>query len=228
MNTRTTPPSERTRVKSRPERAAYDPETIAAILDEGLICHVGFAIDSQPFVIPTIYARVGRSIVLHGAPASRMLRAAKTGAPLCITVTLHDGLVLARSAFKHSVNYRSVVIIGTASEIADRTQKLAALRALVEHVMPGRWSEIRQPSEAELRATTVLSVPTVEASAKVRQGPPVDSEDDYLLEVWAGEIPLRFMAAAPKADPRLSPDITLPSYVTAYLRAKNEHSAILG
>ncbi len=227
MQPRTRAPSTRATVRSRPERAAYDRETIDAILDEGLICHVGFAIDSQPFVIPTIYARRGRQLVIHGAPGSRMLRAAKAGAPLCVSVTLHDGLVLARSAFKHSVNYRSVIILSAAAEIADRAQKLAALKALVEHVMPGRWSEIRRPSDAELKTTTVLSVAITEASAKVRRGPPMDKDDDYRLGVWAGEIPLRLAPSAPRADPRLLPGVPLPSYVAAYLRATNKRAGVL-
>jgi nitroimidazol reductase NimA-like FMN-containing flavoprotein (pyridoxamine 5'-phosphate oxidase superfamily) len=215
-------PSTRTTVRTRPERGVYDFRIIEAILDEGLICHVGFVADGQPFAIPTIYARRGRKVVIHGAVGSRMLRAARSGAPLCITVTLPDGLVLARSAFHHSVNYRSVVILGTASEVRNRAQKLAALKALVEHVMPGRWREIRQPSEGELKATTVLAVPISEASAKMRFGPPVDRADDYRRKVWAGEIPLRLATSTPKADPKLLPGIALPNHVKAYIRARSE------
>jgi nitroimidazol reductase NimA-like FMN-containing flavoprotein (pyridoxamine 5'-phosphate oxidase superfamily) len=223
---RTRAPSKRATVRSRPERAAYDSETIDAILDRGLICHVGFVIDSQPFVIPTIYARCNRKVVIHGSPGSRMLRAAKAGAPLCVTVTLYDGLVLARSAFKHSINYRSVVILGAASEITDESQKLTALEALVEHVMPGRWKEIRRPSAAELKATTILAVPVEEASAKIRCGPPMDKDEDYQLDVWAGEIPLQTVASAPRPDPRLPSDIPLPVHIETFLNANRKRIGV--
>ncbi|MBV8361933.1 MAG: pyridoxamine 5'-phosphate oxidase family protein, partial [Deltaproteobacteria bacterium] len=165
------PPSERTTVKRMPHRAVYDRDVTNAILDEGLLCHLGFAVDSQPYVLPTIYARDGERILIHGSSASRMLRNLRSGIPACATVTLIDGLVLARSAYHHSMNYRSVVILGTATEICDRADKLAAMQTIVNHVVPGRWDDVRAPSEAEIRATMVLSLPLNEASAKVRTGP---------------------------------------------------------
>jgi len=210
------PPSERTTVKRMPHRAVYDRDVINAILDEGLFCHLGFTVDSQPYVLPTIYARDGERILIHGSSASRMLRNLRSGIPACATVTLIDGLVLARSAYHHSMNYRSVVILGTATEICDRAGKLAAMRTIVNHVVPGRWDDIRAPSEAEIRATTVLSLPLNEASAKVRTGPPLDDEEDYALTTWAGVVPLSLDAHAPQADPRLPASIQTPSYVRYY------------
>jgi uncharacterized protein len=212
------PPSERTTVKRMPHRGVYDRDEINAILDEGLICHLGFTVDSQPYVFPTIYARTEQRILVHGSAASRMLRAVRSGIPVCATVTLLDGLVLARSAYHHSMNYRSVVILGTATEICDRADKVAAMRLIVNHVLAGRWDEVRAPSEAEIRATMVLSLPLNEASAKVRTGPPVDDEEDYTLTSWAGVLPLTLATRAPIADPRLAAGIQTPSSVLCYRR----------
>ena len=212
------PASERTTVRRRAHRGVYDRTTIAAILDEALICHVGFVVAEQPYVIPTIHARVGDRLMLHGAAASRMLTAASGGTPLCVTVTLVNGLVLARSAFHHSMNYRSVVVRGTATEILERGAKLAAMRAFVEHVVPGRWDDTRQPPDFELRATRILALSIDEASAKVRVGPPLDDEEDYALKVWAGVLPLGLELYAPVADPRLIDGIAIPDYVARYRR----------
>ena len=226
------PASERTTVQRRAQRGVYDRAAIDAILDEGLVCHVGFSVDGQPFVIPTLYVRVGDRIVIHGAMGSRMLRELRAGAPLCITVTIIDALVLARSAFHHSVNYRSVVILGAATEVTERAAKQAAMHALVEHVIPGRWNDARPPSEEELRATTILAIPLDEASAKVRIGPPIDDEADYALDVWAGVVPLSLDAHAPISDPRLGARIAVPSYARFYRRAPivipPEQAAVVG
>jgi hypothetical protein len=213
-------PTQRTTLKRIPKRANYECETVYQILDEGLVCHVGFVVDGQPFVIPTAYGRVEDKLYIHGSPASRMLRSLQEGIPVCITVTLIDGLVLARSAFHHSMNYRSVVVFGTASIVSNPEEKLEALYAFTEHVVRGRWEEVRQPSRSELTGTLVLSLPLVEASAKVRTGPPSDDEADYSIPVWAGEIPLRVVADAPIDDSRLQPGIVLPSYVKNYSRSK--------
>jgi uncharacterized protein len=212
------PPSERTTVRRMPHRGVYDRELINAILDEGLVCHLGFTADSQPYVLPTIYARDAERVLIHGSAASRMLRSLRSGSAVCATVTLLDGLVLARSAYHHSMNYRSVVILGTATEICERATKLAAMRLIVNHVVPGRWEEVRPPSEAEIRATMVLALPLNEVSAKVRTGPPIDDEEDYALATWAGVLPLSLDAHAPVADPRLSAGIHTPSYVRFYRR----------
>ncbi len=195
--------TERTRVRRRPERGSHDTETIQTILDEALICHVGFTVDDQPYVLPTIHARIGDRLYLHGAAANRMLRTLSEGGACCVTATLVDGLVLARSAFHHSMNYRSVAVLGRAEEVTEPDERLAALRAIVEHVRPGRWDECRAPTEAELRATTVVRLPLDEASAKVRTGPPIDDEEDYALPYWAGVIPLSTVEGAPEPDPRL-------------------------
>ena len=213
------PPTPRTTLKRLPKRGSHERDTINQILDEGFICHVGFAIDGQPFVIPTGYARAGDKLIIHGSQASRMLRALKTGIDVCVTVTLIDGLVLARSAFHHSMNYRSVVIFARAMLIEEREEKLAALFALSEHMIPGRWQEVREPSETELQQTTVLSMPIDEASAKIRTGPPLDDEEDYAMNVWAGVLPLRMTSENPVADPRLPPNIQVPDYVGSYNRA---------
>jgi hypothetical protein len=186
-------PPDRTRVKRHPERGSYDRETIDLILDEALICHLGFAVDEQPYVIPTLHARVGDTLYLHGSSASRMLRHVATGAPVCATVTLLDGLVLARSVFNHSMNYRSVVVLGTAALVADE-KKADALHALTERLAPGRWDEARRPSEQELKATSILRLPIDEASAKVRSGPPKDAPGDEDLPVWAGVVPVHLAA----------------------------------
>ena len=213
----------RTSLKRLPQRGHYDRELINQILDEGFICHVGFAVDGQPFVIPTGYARVGDSLVIHGSQASRMLRTLGQGIDVCVTVTLIDGLVLARSAFNHSMNYRSVVVFGRATLVDDRAEKLAALRALSEHMIPGRWDDVREPSEPELKQTTVLSLPLTEASAKVRQGPPLDDEEDYDLSVWAGVIPLSLAAAPPVADARIPANTEVPKYAVEYARPALKH-----
>lgn len=210
-------PTQRTTVKRLPKRANYEQDTVYQILDEGLVCHVGFVVDNQPYVIPTAYGRVEDKLYIHGSPASRMLRTLQAGIQVCVTVTLLDGLVLARSAFHHSMNYRSVVVFGTASVVSDPEDKLKALHAFTEHIVPGRWEEIRQPNRNELAGTLVLSLPLVEASAKVRTGPPVDDEADYELPVWAGEIPLRLVAGVPINDPRLQPG-TVPSPIPINLR----------
>jgi len=211
-------PTARSAVKRLPKRGAYERAAIYQILDEGFVCHVGFVIENQPFVIPTAYGRVADRLYLHGAQASRMLRALRGGLDVCATVTLVDALVLARSIFHHSMNYRSVVIFGQAVAVEDRAEKLEALRAFSDHVAPGRWDEARQPTEGELKATMVLALPLTEASAKVRTGPPVDDEEDYALPVWAGVLPLRVVAGEPINDPRLPPEIEPPAHLLNYER----------
>jgi len=213
------PPSARTRVR-KSERADYDRAVIDAILDEALTCHVGFAVDGQPYVIPTIHARIEDRLYVHGAPATRMLRVMRGGTPVCVTVTLLDGLVMARSAFHHSMNYRSVVVLGNATVVEDPDEKLAALRAIVEHIASGRWVDCRRPNPKELAQTQVLSVLVSEASAKVRTGPPVDDDADHDLDVWAGVIPLRLSASAPVPDPLLRPALTAPDYAVNYERSR--------
>jgi nitroimidazol reductase NimA-like FMN-containing flavoprotein (pyridoxamine 5'-phosphate oxidase superfamily) len=210
------PKTNRTTVKRVPKRADYDRATVHAILDEGLVCHVGFAVEGQPFVIPTAYGRLGEMLYLHGSPASRMLRNLQQGVPVCVTVTLLDGLVLARSVFHHSMNYRSVVLFGTATVVSDPEEKLAALKAFTEHVMAGRWDDVRPPSPQELAGTLVLALPITEASAKVRTGPPVDDEADYALPVWAGVLPLSMSPGSPIPDPRLAENVAVPSSVMRY------------
>ena len=214
------PATERTMVRRMPKRASYEQAVVEAILDEALICYVGFVVDGQPYVIPTIHARVGDQLYAHGSAASRMLRAVQEGIPVCVTVTLLDGLVLARSAFHHSLNYRSVMILGTAVEVTDQTERLAALKAVVEHVVPQRWADVRWPSEQELKATLVLKLPLAEVSAKVRTGPPLDDEEDYQLPCWAGEVPLRLVAQVPVPDPRLASQTVPPAYVRDYCRSR--------
>jgi nitroimidazol reductase NimA-like FMN-containing flavoprotein (pyridoxamine 5'-phosphate oxidase superfamily) len=210
------PRTERMTVRRLPARAAYDRSLIHAILDEALICHVGFVVDGRPFVIPTIHVRVGERLYVHGSPASRMLKKLAGGVDVCVTVTLVDGLVLARSAFHHSMNYRSVVLFGTARSVDDADEKARVLQALAEHLVPGRWRDIRVPTPAELKATSVLSLPIDEASAKVRTGPPVDDEEDYSLPTWAGVLPLSIVAGTPIPCPRLVADIELPAYARSY------------
>jgi hypothetical protein len=212
-------PTSRTTVKRLPKRGSYERTDVEKILDEGLVCQVGFAVDGQPYVIPTAYGRVDDTLYIHGSPASRMLRTLKGGVNVCVSVTLLDGLVLARSAFHHSMNYRSVVLFGTATVVDDADEKMEALRAFTEHVIPGRWDEVRPPTPQELAGTLVLSLPLTEASAKIRSGPPVDDEADYAIPVWAGEIPLRVVAQMPVNDPKLSPDIPLPDAVKQYGRS---------
>jgi nitroimidazol reductase NimA-like FMN-containing flavoprotein (pyridoxamine 5'-phosphate oxidase superfamily) len=213
-----TPPSERTRVRRLPERGFYDRATIDAILDEALICHLAYVLDGQPRVIPTIHARAGDTLYVHGSNASRTLRTVKDGAPVAIEVTLLDGLVLARSAFHHSMNYRSVVVYGSARPVTDPDEKWEAQRSLVDHVARGRADDARMPNQRELDQTTILAVPLDEASAKVRTGPPKDEEDDYELQVWAGVLPLRTVPGEPEPDPRLGPDVSVPDYVVRYRR----------
>jgi len=208
----------RTTLKRLPARGFYDRNLVHRILDEGFICHVGFVVDGQPIVIPTGYGRIGDKLYIHGSQASRMLRTLKTGVPACVTVTLVDGLVLARSAFHHSINYRSVVIFGNATLVEDAEEKSAALLAFSEHVIRGRWQDVREPTEQELKATTVLVLVLAEASAKVRTGPPIDDEEDYNLPVWAGVVPLRVVAGEPIPDPRLAPGTEAPEYVLNYKR----------
>jgi uncharacterized protein len=204
------------RVRRLPERGRYDRETIDAILDEALVCHVGFVDRGQPFVIPTLHARVGSVLYLHGSQASRTLRALRSGAAVCVTATVVDGLVLARSAFHHSMNYRSVVVLGVATEVAG-DEKLRALQAIAEHIVPGRWDDVRLPNETELRATSVLRVPLDRASAKLRVGPPKDDEADLDLQVWAGELPLRTVALEPRADGP-GQGVPVPPYVANWTR----------
>jgi nitroimidazol reductase NimA-like FMN-containing flavoprotein (pyridoxamine 5'-phosphate oxidase superfamily) len=193
-------PTRRTTVRRHPERGAYDRATIDAILDEALICHVGFMVDGQPYVIPTIHARDGDVLYLHGSPASRMLRNLAEGVDVCVTVTLLDGLVLARSVYNHSMNYRSVVVLGRTTEVTDRGEKLHAMERIVESLIPGRWAEARQPNEAEIKGTTILAIGLREASAKIRTGPPKDFDDDLSLPVWAGVIPLDLRRGRPYPD----------------------------
>jgi hypothetical protein len=211
-------PTGRTRVVREPDRAVYDRETVYRILDEGFLCHVGFNVDGQPFVIPTSYGRKDANLYIHGSAASRMLRQMKEGVPVCITVTLLDGLVLARSVFNHSMNYRSVVVLGKATLVDDPEEKLSALRVLSEHILRGRWDDARQPNERELKATSVLRVPIEEYSAKVRSGPPIDDAEDYSFPTWAGVVPLEITAGDPINDPQLHPNRPAPGYVKNYSR----------
>ena len=211
-----TVPTDRTRVRRVPQRGAYERETIEAILDETLISHVGFVHDGHPVVIPTLHARLGDRLYLHGSAASRMLRTLHRGVPVCVTATLVDGLVLARSAFHHSVNYRSVVVFGTATLIEPGDETAKALELFTEKLVPGRWADVRPPTRQELKGTKVLSLPLDEASAKVRTGPPIDEDEDYDLPVWAGVLPLATDVAEPQPDPRLDPAIETPGYVAAW------------
>jgi uncharacterized protein len=214
----TSMPSARTRVVREPMRAVYDRETVYGILDEGFLCHIGFVVDGQPYVIPTSYGRKGANLYVHGSAASRMLRHLDDGVSMCVTVTLLDGLVLARSVFNHSMNYRSVVILGKAVLVEDPAEKLEALRALSEHIIPGRWADARQPNEKELKVTSVLRVPIEEFSAKVRSGPPIDDEEDYSFPTWAGIVPLEVRAGEPIKDPNLDPSRAVPPYAREYRR----------
>ncbi|MBD2774505.1 pyridoxamine 5'-phosphate oxidase family protein [Iningainema tapete] len=226
MNQEQLTATERTQIKRMAKRGNYERQVIYDILDEALVCHVGFIVDNQPFVIPTAYGRVEDQLYIHGSPASRMLRSLLSGIEVCVTVTLLDGLVLARSAFHHSMNYRSVVIFGTATLIQEAEQKLEALRAFTEHVVPGRWEEVRQPNSQELQGTLVLSLPLTEASAKVRTGMPMDDEADYSLPVWAGVLPLQLVAGEAMSDDKqrvyddshLQSKIEIPNYLYNYTR----------
>lgn len=212
----------RTKINRYPSRGNYERAAVEAILDEAMVCHVGFVMDGQPYVIPTSHAREGARLYIHGSPMSRMLRAAAAGVPLCLTVTLHDGIVLARSAFHHSMNYRSVVVLGTAREITGTSAKVAAMRALMEHLMPGRWAEARKPSAGEVAGTIILELSLAEASAKVRTGGPIDAEEDYKLPVWAGVVPLTLAPGTPHRDDRLATEIELPEYVLRWRRGTSQ------
>jgi nitroimidazol reductase NimA-like FMN-containing flavoprotein (pyridoxamine 5'-phosphate oxidase superfamily) len=208
--------TKRTELRRIPDRGSHDWETIHRILDAGFLAHVGFCVDSQPFVVPTLYGRDGERLYLHGSAASRMLRELETGILACVTVTLVDGLVLSRSAFDHSMNYRSVVAFGTAQKVLDPQQKIKSLRVISEHLIAGRWAEVRGPSDKELKATTVLEFSLEEASSKVRSGPPLDDESDYGLAVWAGVLPLEMKSGRPIPDDKLIKGVTLPDYVRRY------------
>jgi uncharacterized protein len=218
-------PTVRTRVKRLPDRGKYDRETVFAILDEGLVCHVGFVADGQPFVIPTLFARVDDQLYLHGSAASRMLRTLSGGVQMCVTVTLVDGLVLARAAFHHSMNYRSVVVLGRATLIESHEEKLKALEAFTEKIVRGRWADVRQPNESELKQTTVLALPLEEVSAKVRTGGPKDDKEDYDLPIWAGVLPLPVVPGAPIPDPQLRFNLDPPPYVVNYSRNHVTHDS---
>lgn len=213
-------PTARTRVVREAQRGVYERTAAYEILDEGFICHVGFVVDGQPFVIPTAYGRSGDNLYIHGSAASRMLRNLDKGVAVCITVTLLEGLVLARSIFNHSMNYRSVVVLGTAVPVLDAKEKLEALRLLSEHILPGRWSESRPPNERELKQTLVMRLPIEEFSAKVRQGPPIDDEEDYSFATWAGVIPLAMVPGTPINDPRLDSKTPVPEYARKYSRKR--------
>ena len=206
-------PTPRTRLKRLRERGHYDRKTVCEILDAGLVCHVGYVIDGQPYVTPTAYWRDGDRVYWHGSSASKMLRHLKGGVPVCFTVSLLDGLVLARSGFHSSINYRSVMALGTARLVAERDEKLTALTAFVEQLTPGRWAELKPPSEQELKATTVISLDLDEVVAKVRSGPPKDDEEDLSLPVWAGVVPVATVIGQPDVDPLLAPDIPAPDYL---------------
>jgi nitroimidazol reductase NimA-like FMN-containing flavoprotein (pyridoxamine 5'-phosphate oxidase superfamily) len=214
----TFPITDRTKLKRLPKRGHFDRETVYGILDEGFICHIGFVVDGHPVVIPTGYARVDDKLYIHGSQASRMLRTLANGIDACVTVTLLDGLVLARSAFHHSMNYRSVVVFGKATLVEDPEEKMSALFALSEQIIRGRWNDVREPTELEMKATTVLSLTLEEASAKIRTGPPLDDEEDYSLPMWAGVVPLKLTAGPPINDPRLPEGVPVPEYASNYRR----------
>ncbi len=209
--------TERMTAKRHPERSSHEFATIARILDEGIYCHVGFVADGQPFVVPTGYGREGRTVYIHGSAASRMIKTLAQGAPVCLTVTHMDGLVMARSAFNNSINYRSVMIVGVAEQVPD-DEKLHAMQVITDHIMPGRWDEVRKPVARELKLTTMLRLAIDEASAKVRSGPPVDEEDDYALPIWAGVLPFALEPQSPIADERLAPGVEAPPHISDYQR----------
>jgi uncharacterized protein len=200
-------PTQRTKVRRLSKRAVYDKAQVHAILDEGFLCHVGFTQDSQPFVIPTLYARSGETLYMHGSGASRMLKTLAQGVDVCVTVTLVDAYVLARSAFHHSMNYRSVTVLGRARMVAEEAEKIESLRVITDHIVPGRWEEVRGPNELEMKQTVVLALPLEEVAAKVRVGPPADDEEDYALPIWAGIVPIHTQLGAPLADGRVLPDV---------------------
>lgn len=211
-------PTARSQVRRKPTRGSNDDAAVHAVLDAALLAHVGFSVDGQPFVIPTLFGREGNTLYLHGSSASRMMRLLETGVSACVTVAIIDGLVLARSAMHHSMNYRSVVVFGTAKKIEDRDRKLHALEVITEHIIKGRWAEARIPNDQELKATTVLELTMDEASAKVRTGGPIDDEEDYSLPVWAGVLPMTLTTGTPLPDDRLVGDPALPAYVSGYRR----------
>jgi nitroimidazol reductase NimA-like FMN-containing flavoprotein (pyridoxamine 5'-phosphate oxidase superfamily) len=213
-------PSPRTRVRRAPKRAVYDRAAIDAILDEAIVCHVGFVDGGQPYVIPTLHARVADVVYLHGSTASRMVRTLAGGAPCSLTATLLDGIVLARSAFHHSANYRSVTVLGRATLVESEQERLRALEAFTEQLVPGRWSQVRAPDRKEMKATQVLALGLGEASAKIRTGPPVDDDEDMGRAVWAGEIPLALRAGEPRADPQMAGGVALPDHVTAWTASR--------
>jgi nitroimidazol reductase NimA-like FMN-containing flavoprotein (pyridoxamine 5'-phosphate oxidase superfamily) len=219
-------PTARTRVKRIPKRASYDRDAIYSILDTALVCHVGFALGGQPYVIPTLHVRLADLLYIHGSAASRMLGAAAEGTPVAVTVTHIDGLVLARSAFHHSVNYRSVVILGAATLVTEPAEKLAVMKGLIDHVAPGRWDHIRHPDDKELAATSVLSIAIVEASAKLRSGDPLDDEADYALPIWAGQISFAMKTLAPVADARLDASTPIPAHVIEYRLPANRGARV--
>jgi uncharacterized protein len=212
--------TQRATIRRLPQRASYDEETIHAILDAAFLAHIGFCVERQPFVIPTLYGRAGSNLYLHGSAASRMLREVGAGIPACVTVTIVDGLVLARSAFHHSMNYRSVVAFGTAKRIEEQATKREALRVISDHLMARRWEDVRQPSEHELKATTVLTFEIEEASAKQRSGGPVDDEEDLALDVWAGILPVHLATSTPEPDTRLKRTHEVPGYIDNFARAR--------
>jgi len=211
-------PTGRTRLRRHPERGRHDRATVDAILDEALFCHLGFVEAGQPFVVPTIHARQGDTVYVHGSTGSRMLRSVSTGTPVCLTVTILDGLVMARSAFNHSMNYRSVMVLGEARAVTGREEKLEAMRAVVNHVARGRWDEVRQPTRKEVAATAIVALDLSEASAKVRTGPPHDDAEDLPLPIWAGELPLALTPAEPRPDPLLEADVPISRSVARWGR----------
>ena len=220
----TGPATDRVRVRRNPKRAAYDEQTVHDILDAGMVCHLGYVVDGQPYVVPTLYGRDGERLILHGSSASRALLTGST-LPVCVTVTHLDGIVLARSLFNHSANFRSAVVIGQARVVDEPTEKEAALRVLTEHVVPGRWDEARPPNGREMRATTVLELDLAECSAKVRTGPPSDDEEDLGLDVWAGVIPVEVVARPPLPDPALRDGIDVPAAVARWIPGAQRHGA---
>lgn len=209
--------TQRTTLRRKPDRGAHDFATVAAILDEGFYCHAGFAVDGQPYVVPTAYGRDGETLYIHGSAASRMLKTLAQGVPVCVTVTLVDGLVVARSSFHNSMNYRSVVVLGVTSE-ATGDEKLHGLRVITEHLLPGRWEDSRPPTAQEMKASTVLKLPIREASAKVRTGPPIDEKEDLSLPYWAGVVPIALTLGAPIVDGQVPEGTPVPAYVSRYAR----------
>jgi nitroimidazol reductase NimA-like FMN-containing flavoprotein (pyridoxamine 5'-phosphate oxidase superfamily) len=210
--------TERTRLRRLPKRGAFDRETVYSILDEAFICHIGFSVEGQPYVIPTAFGRIENDLYIHGSSASRMLRTLSGGVEMCFTTTLVDGLVIARSAFHHSINYRSVVVLGNATLVTDLEEKNRGLEAVTNHIVPGRWADVRWPNELELKATSVLKLPIDEASAKLRTGPPIDDDEDYELDVWAGILPLHTTTGEPFDDGRLTEKAMLPDNIKNYTR----------